>query len=682
MNSGFSVFSTIVKPSKIGMQYNLQAILTRFSVSLLFLFVAQSGTFAQELHEEADNMFERRGYFEASSDYVAAYAKQKDLGLKAHCAFQAGECFRLLHDYSEALVWYDKAIGLKYYKTDPKIYLLYGDVLRDQEDFYEAMEWYEKYGEAGDRSVADSRIEMADIAAIALEEPPSRYIVEPMYTLNSPSYDFAPMYSAKKNNEIVFASSRESSAGTGEDPITGESFMDLFTSTQDKKGRWSEPEPLSNTVSSVHNEGAAAFDKKFKTIYFTRCVDDNGSNLACDIYFAPVIGNSFGASELVGILNREENDSTQIGHPAISPDGHFMVFATDLPGGSGGKDLWFSKYDDEYETWGAPENLGSSINTPGDEMFPTFRKDGSLFFSSNGHGGLGGLEICSAEVREGEMAFAEVKVLPYPINSSSDESGIVFNGMANTGIFSSNRPGGKGQDDLYSFRLPPMEFCYKAYVYDYDTGMPISETSITLESSEGEINTYTTDADGAIGLCDGEIGEGIAYDVDVKKEGFIGTGDRFSSIGLTESTTFAREYFMKEIVLEKEYDMPLVLYPLGSADLLIEEGVVNSADSLNYLVDLLTRNENLVIQLEAHTDSRGSSESNLELSQRRAETCVNFLEDKGIASDRLVPVGHGEEILKITDAEINALPAEEREAAHGQNRRTVFKIVRFDYVPQ
>ena len=254
--------------------------------------------------------------------------------------------------------------------------------------------------------------------------------------------------------------------------------------------------------------------------------------------------------------------------------------------------------------------------------------------------------------------------------------------MANTGIFSSNRPGGKGQDDLYSFRLPPMEFCYKAYVYDYDTGMPISETSITLESSEGEINTYTTDADGAIGLCDGEIGEGIAYDVDVNKEGFIGTGDRFSSIGLTESTTFAREYFMKEIVLEKEYDMPLVLYPLGSADLLIEEGVVNSADSLNYLVDLLTRNENLVIQLEAHTDSRGSSESNLELSQRRAETCVNFLEDKGVASDRLVAVGHGEEVLKITDAEINALPAEEREAAHGQNRRTVFKIVRFDYVPQ
>lgn len=278
------------------------------------------------------------------------------------------------------------------------------------------------------------------------------------------------------------------------------------------------------------------------------------------------------------------------------------------------------------------------------------------------------------------MAFAEVEILPYPLNSASDDMGIVFNGMANQGVFSSNRKGGKGQDDLYSFRLPPMEFCYKAYVYDYDTGMPVSGAIITLESSEGEVTTYSTDSDGSLGLCEGEIGEGISYNVEVKNDGFIGTGDRFSSIGLTESTTFAREYFLKEIILEKEYDMPLVLYPLASADLLINENV-NSADSLNYLVDLLTLNENLVIQLEAHTDSRGTAASNLELSQRRAETCVNFLVGKGISSDRLIAVGHGEDILKISDEQIAALPEEEREAAHGENRRTVFKIIRFDYVP-
>jgi hypothetical protein len=662
------------------MQNYLQAILTRVVVSFLLVIGASLGAVAQELYEEADQLFERRGYFEASSDYVAAYAKVKDLDTRAHCAFQAGECFRLLHNHDEALEWYDKAIGLRYANSNPKIYLLYGDVLRDQEDFYGAMEWYEKYGASGDRSLADERIEAADIAAIALEEPPSRYIVEPMYTLNSPSYDFAPMYASKKNDVLVFASSRESSAGSGEDPITGEAFMDLFKTTQDKKERWSEPEPLGNTISTDDNEGSTAYDKKFKTIYFTRCVDDGGSNLACDIYYAPVVGNQFGASQPLFLVNREEDDTTQIGHPAITQDGMFMIFASDLAGGYGGKDLWFSKFDKNSDAWGAPQNLGADINTPYDEMFPTLRKDGSLYFSSNGHGGLGGFEICSAQVREGEMAFAEVSLLPYPLNSASDELGIVFKGMTNSGVFSSNRPGGKGQDDLYSFRLPPMEFCYKAYVYDYDTGMPVGGASVTLESSEGEINTYSTDGDGSISLCEGEIGEGVTYDVDVKNEGFIGTGDRFSSIGLTESTTFAREYFLKEIILEKEYPMPLVLYPLASADLLINESI-NSADSLNYLVDLLTRNENLVIQLEAHTDSRGTSASNKTLSQRRAETCVDFLVGKGISADRIVPMGHGENLLKISDAQIAALPEEERDDAHGENRRTVFKIIRFDYVP-
>ena len=658
----------------------LQAILTRVTVSFLIVIGAPAGAFSQQLFEEADQLFNRRGYHEASSDYVAAYGKEKNIENKAYIAFQAGECFRLLHNHDEALEWYDKAIGLKYFKVNSKIYLLYGDVLRDQEKFYDAMEWYEKYGKLGDRLTADARIETVEIGALSIDEPPSRYIVEPMYTLNSPSYDFAPMYASKNNSTLIFASSRESSEGTDEDPITGESFMDLFKTSQDKKGRWSEPEPLGNTICSESNEGSVAFDKKFKTMYFTRCVDNGGSNLACDIYYAPVVGNNHGASQPLFIVNRDKDDTTQVGHPAISPDGKVMVFASDLAGGFGGKDLWYSKFDKNTDSWGAPENLGAGINTPEDDMFPTFRKDGSLYFSSMGHGGLGGFDICKAEVREGDMAFAEVEVLPYPLNSSSDDMGLVFQGMTNSGVFSSNRPGGKGQDDLYSFRLPPMEFCYKANVYDYDTGMPVAGADITLESSEGEVNTYTTDGDGFLGLCEGEIGEGISYNVEVKNEGFIGTGDRFSSIGLTESTTFAREYFLKEIILEKEYDMPIVLYPTNSADLLIDE-TVNSADSLNYLVDLLTLNENLVVQLESHTDSRGTSASNLELSQRRAETCVDFLVGKGISSDRLIAVGHGEDILKISDAQIAALPEEARDAAHRENRRTVFKIVRFDYVP-
>ena len=663
------------------MQNYLQVILTRMTVTSLLIVGALSCTFSQELYEEADNLFERRGYFEASSDYVAAYAKIKsDLELKAYCAFRAGECFRILHDHTQSLEWFDKAIGLRYGVDHPEIFLLYGDVLRDKGEFEDALEWYSKFGDSGDRSLAEERLAETRFAIDQHYEPQSRYIVEPMYMLNSPSYDFSPMFASKKNNVLIFASSRESSEGTGEDPITGEAFMDLFSTTQDKNDRWSEPEPLGNTISTDDNEGSVAFDKRFKTIYFTRCVDDGGSNLACDIYYAPIVGSNYGASQPLALLNREEDDSTQVGHPTLSKDGKYLLFASDLAGGFGGKDIWFSKFDDKTDTWGTPENLGPEINTPKDEMFPTFRSDGSLYFSSNGYGGLGGFEICEALVREGDLVFAEVNPLPSPINSASDELGIVFRGMTNTGIFSSNRPGGKGQDDLYSFEMPPVEFCYKAYVYVNTIANPVIGATITLESSEGEINTYTTDGDGTISLCEGEIGEGVTYEVEVTKEGFISQGNSFSTIGLTESTTFAMEYFMEEIFLEKEYNMPLVLYPLGSADLLIDE-TINSADSLSYLVDLLSRNEHLVIQLESHTDSRGTASSNKSLSQRRAVTCVDFLVSKGIATDRLIAVGHGEDNLKITDAQIVALPDDDREDAHKENRRTVFKIVRYDYIP-
>ncbi|MGB1384885.1 MAG: OmpA family protein, partial [Flavobacteriales bacterium] len=635
-----------------------------------------------DLTAEADRAFERRGYFEAAREYVALYAKIKsDVDLKGYCAYQAGEAYRLHHEPEMATEWYDKAIGLKYGNRENRIFLVYGDALRDQEAFDEAIEMYARYqSEGGDSQVAEDRIEQADLAAIMIEEPESRYIVEPMVILNSASYDFCPTFTGKDQDELVFASSRESATGTAEDPITGQSYMDLFHSDLDKKGRWSEPEPLSNTICTEHNEGGACFDSKGKTIFFTRCMEVDGSNLACDIFMAKKQGNGYGASMPLGLINRDENDSSQVGHPTLSPDDNILIFASDMPGGFGGKDLWYVEANDGSFAGSIPQNLGASINTAGDDMFPHYRDNGDLYWSTNGREGLGELDIWKAEAREGKLAWAEPKALPYPLNSASDDFAVAFREGVEEGMFASNRVGGKGVDDLYSFKLPPLEFCYQAYVYDYDTGMPLSGAAVTLESKDGSSNAFTTDSEGELALCDGEIGEGMTFSVDVSFEGYIGTGDMLTTEGLTESTTLAREYLLKEIVLNKEYDMPVVLYPLGSADLLIDASV-NSADSLNYLVDLLERNENLVIQLEAHTDSRGSSSANKKLSQDRAETCVNYLAEKGVASERMVPVGYGEDALLVSDAEINRLPESERERAHQRNRRTVFKIIRFDYKP-
>ena len=679
----FRYFHTLIHQVYSGMPHNLQASVARSSATLfIFMFVAVAAFAQSDMTFEADQAFERRGYHEAAREYVALYAKIKsDVALKAYCAFQAGESYRLHHEPEMATEWYDKAIGLKYGKRNSTVFLVYGDALRDQEAFDEAIEMYARYqSEGGNSRVAETRIEKADLAAIMIEEPESRYVVEPMVLLNSASYDFCPTFTGKKQDELVFASSRESSTGTNEDPITGQAYMDLFHSDLDKKGRWSEPEPLSNTICTVHNEGGAAFDSDGKVIFFTRCMDMNGSNLACDIFFAKKQGAGYGASMPLGLINREENDSSQVGHPTLSPDDNILIFASDMPGGFGGKDLWFVEAVDGSFEGAVPQNLGNNINTAGDDVFPHYRDNGDLYWSTNGREGLGGMDIWKAESRDGKLAFSEPIALPYPLNSASDDFGISFRRGMEEGMFTSNRVGGKGVDDLYSFRLPPLEFCYRAYVYDYDTGMPIVGATLTMESEEGASNAFKSDGEGELSLCEGEIGENMTFDVDVAAEGYIGTGDIVTTSGLTESTTLAREYLLKEIVLNKEYNMPVVLYPLGSAELLVDE-TVNSTDSLNYLVDLLERNENLVIQLEAHTDSRGSSSDNKTLSQSRAETCVNYLQEKGIAAERMVAVGYGEDALLVSDAEINRMNPDNREMAHQRNRRTVFKIVRFDYKP-
>jgi peptidoglycan-associated lipoprotein len=652
-------------------------------VFLVVLSVAPSASAQVNYTMAADAEFARTGYFEAAQEYIKAYAKiKKDLEQKGRAAFMAGECYRLMMDPLGAREWYDKAVGLKYGDSAPELFLSYGDVMQSLQEYEKALTYYRRYQEkGGDNSIAAARIAAAEAGALAQDEPPSRYVVSNVLNLNSAGYDFGLAFAAKKGDEVIFASSRESSAGSGEDPITGESFMDLFRSSADKKGKWSVPEPLNNTVNTPFNEGTVTFDPKFKMMYFTRCVEDKKSAFACDVYRAPVMGTRLGPAELVPLINRDENDSSQVGHPAFNPDGSILVFASDMPGGQGGKDLWYITYDVREERWGTAKNMGPGINTKGDDMFPHFRYDGVFYFASNGHGGMGGLDIVRAVPKQGSpMEFGKVELLPYPLSSSSDDFGIVFYPEEDRGMFTSSRPGGKGKDDIYEFRMPDLKFTYRGTVYDQATGNPLMAT-VTITGSDGSSWEFVADGTGSVELLEGKVKAGVTYTVDVKKTGYIGTGDRFSTVGLTEDLDFAREYFLKEIILEQEYEMPLVLYPFDQATLLINKEV-NSADSLNFLLDIMQRNPTFVIQLESHTDSRGNNQYNKELSQRRAQTCVDYLIGKGIDPRRLVAVGKGEDQLLISDAEIAKLKTEaEKDAAHQANRRTVFRILRFDFVP-
>jgi peptidoglycan-associated lipoprotein len=331
-------------------------------------------------------------------------------------------------------------------------------------------------------------------------------------------------------------------------------------------------------------------------------------------------------------------------------------------------------------------------------MFPYLAKDGNLYFSSNGRGGLGGLDIFKAE-KTGDMTFNAPVAMEYPINSSSDDFGFVLNEPTEStkfsGYLTSNRPGGKGLDDIYSFVEPPIEIELVATVYDEKTGAPLANTNVSVKGANGDDYKITTDGNGGFTLDKTKLKLGTSYIVDVQKDQYIGTGDKFSTVGIGQSTKLVKEYFLAPIIINEVYDMPLVLYPYDKAELLVNE-TVNSQDSLNYLLDIMQRNPKFVVQLEAHTDARGNDDYNQNLSQRRAETCVNYLISKGVDPARIKPVGKGESDprtlvnaegtfpagTKLTEAYIMKLPADQQEAAHLLNRRTIFRIVDTNYVPK
>lgn len=654
--------------------------------------------------KKADQQFENRGYFDAARLYKVAEPNAKSLEDKARIFFQLGECYRLVADYQQSLEWYEKAITAQYYNSNPEVYYNYGLSLQELEKWDDSVAQFNKYiAKGGEKSKANSRIKASQDAA-AKKAGKTKLVVENMVELNTPFFDYSMVYSSKKADQILISSSRQASTGPNVDPITGESFMDLFTSDQDKKGKWSAPQPIAGEVNTTSNEGAASFNKDYSVMYYTSCKYESDKKwFACDIMRATKQGDKYTQVSNLNILDRSTNDTSVVGHPFITADEKYLLFASDMPGGKGGKDLWFISYDKSSSQWSKPVNMGA-VNSTGDDMFPYIAEDGTLYFASDGHGGFGGLDIFKA-AKTGDMAFGAVTGLEYPINSSSNDFGLILEAKKDgdksfSGYFTSSRPGGKGKDDIYHFMEPPLEFSIQGTAYDKDSGTPISGADVTIvgTSNSGDpINLQTkTDGNGGFSFDKTQIKGNYTYSIDVKKDKYIGTGDKLSTVGLASSTNFAREYFLIPIPdASKEIEMPLVLYPYNEATLLVDDKV-NSPDSLLYLYDILVKNPTLIVQLEAHTDARGKDDYNLELSNRRAQTCVNYLISKGIAADRLVAKGMGEtqprKLLRdtqgftsgtvLTEAYITKLPADRQEAAHTLNRRTIFKVIGTNYVPK
>ena len=650
-------------------------LVTLCSVSVL----AQAGLFTKQ----ADNAFENEAYFEAIDLYKKAYSKESDSEEKGRMLFRIAESYRQILDYDQQVIWYNKALKAQY--DNPDAYLYLAQAYHRQGDFNQAIEFYEKYKDAApDPMKAELGLSQAETAK-ELRDNPSRYIVQNEILLNSAEYDFSPGWAGDDFNTIYFSSSRQGAQGMEIDQRTGESFQDIFFTNRDQKGKWSEPERLTYRINTIHNEATPRLTNSFDMMVFTRCESTKDENKGCNVMITRKTGDQWSTAQIVDVKNDQSYETTTAGHPALTPGETHIIFASDMPGGIGGKDLWIAPFDKASMTAGEAVNLGPNINTKGDEMFPFVRQNGALYFASNGHSGMGGLDNFVAE-SNGENSWGNVENLGFPINSIGHDFGIIWEGDSDRGYLTSDRNGGKGKDDIYSFNLPPLLFALEGVVYDKDSQQPVPEATIKVIGSDGASFEAATDAGGAFSFgekgLERYINPETNYSIEVSKPDYLVAKDQISTVGLPESTTFLKEYFITFTAPDKAIEFPEVRYAYNKAELQVNDEV-NSLDSLDFLYNVLVDNPTIIIELQAHTDSRGKVAYNQDLSQRRAQSCVNYLESKGIAAERMVAKGYGKGRLRITDAQIAAMNTEEeKEAAHQKNRRTEFTVLSFDYVPR
>jgi len=619
-------------------------------------------------------LYKEEKYFEAIELYKKAYVKEKGRDVKAEIIFKIAEAYRLSDQTEQAQVWYDKSIIAQY--ADPIAHLRLAEMKMQNGKYDEALVEFQKYAS---EKPADPRGKQGIEAAKKAQEwvdNPENYIIEPVVLINSEFYDYGPTFADKKNMEMIFTSTREGSVGNETSDVTGDNFSDLYYTIRDKKGKWSEPVLVEGEeVNTEYSEGAAVMNSRRNTMYFTRCRVEKNGYLGCQIISAKKMGRKFGQAEVIPIAN----DSATIGHPAITPDDKILIFASDLEGGQGGKDLWYIKEEGRGE-WSAPINLGPEINTPGNEMFPFVRDNGDLYFASDGHMGMGGLDIFGAK-KKGEGQWGNVTNLKAPINSSSNDFAIIFDGDKDRGYLTSSREGGRGKDDIWEFYTPPVLFVLKVEVRDSETGEVLPAAEVKLIGTDGTSAEKETAGDGQTEFADNGsesyINPNTSYSITVSKPGYLQAKGKETTVAMEESKIFSHLYELIPIT-DEGIKLPEILYEFNKTTLTDQ-----AKDSLDYLYGILVDNPNIVIELRANTDSRGSDSYNMKLSQGRAESVVKYLASQGIERERMEPKGYGETNLLITDEEINKLPTEEeREAAHQLNRRTDFIVLREDYVPK
>lgn len=647
-------------------------------VSVLILMLVSCG--AERSFKKGEKFLALGEYFDAAAQYKKAYSntKPKDKALRGKYAAKMALCYNRINFNQKAVAAYRNAI--RYHADSIDMHLAFAKALLKDGNYKEAEQEFRMLLDSMPGNVLARNGLQSALTARKLKEEGSQYIVKKMDLFNSRRADYSPMFCGDQYEQLFFTSTRNEAEGDELSGITGTKNGDIFYSQKDEKGKWGKPQQITSGLNTEFDEGACCFSPDQRVMYLTQCVSDP----SYPRYATIVTSNrSDAAWSKVSKLEVTRDTLSSYAHPAVSPDGEWLYFASDMPGGKGGFDIWRVRL--TAAGLGGVENLGEPINTPGDEMFPTFRPNGDLYFSSNGHPGLGGLDIFIARYDKNKKKVV-LEHPGYPLNSQADDFGMTFEGAHNKGFFSSNRGDGRGWDHIYSFEKPEIIQTVTGWVYEME-GYELPSAQVYIVGNDGTNKTLSVKGDGSFTEV---VTPGVDYVLLATCKGFLNHKEEISIKPSAESQDHVLQFPLASIRVPVLIDN--IFYDFDKYTLRAE-----STAALDELVKLLEENPNVTIELSSHCDYKGSEAYNKTLSQRRAETVVKYLISKGIKADRLTPVGYGKMKPKtirkkltekytwlkegdvLTEDYIKKLDKEKQEICNQLNRRTEFIVLRTTY---
>lgn len=649
-------------------------------IYVLSVAVALVSCGADAAMKKGDKFYALGEYYDAAAQYKKAYSATpaKDRPTRGARALKLADCYRRINYSQRAVAAYNNAI--RYNTADSMTHFYLAQQLMKNGNYKEAAKHFQT---ALDSMPGNSRarigLQSANMAP-QWKEAGSQYTVKRENFFNSRRADYSPMLAGDDSDQLYFTSTRNDVKGDELSGITGTKNGDIFVSVKDEKGKWTKPEGIDSELNSDFDEGACSFSPDSRTMYLTQCISDPSYPRYATICTSARSDASWGKSTPLQITR---DTLSSYAHPAVSPDGEWLYFVSDMPGGMGGLDIWRVRL--TTAGLGGVENVGAPVNTEGDEMFPTFRPNGDLYFSSDGHPGMGGLDIYIAKP-DTLLQGWKIEHPGYPLNSHGDDFGMTFEGLHNRGFFSSNRGDGKGWDHIYSFENPEIVQTVKGWVYEQE-GYELPEALVYMVGNDGTNLKLSVKGDGSFTQ---QINPNVDYVFLGTCKGFLNHKEQLRVEPVSRSEEYVLQFPLASITAPVLIDN--IFYDFDKSTLREESTV-----ALDELIKLLEENPNVTIELSAHCDYRGNEAYNKLLSQRRAESVVNYLTGHGIAADRLSPVGYGKEKPKtikkkltekvpflkegdvLTEEFIKKLPEEQQEICNQLNRRTEFIVLRTTY---